>query len=448
MSIVDKLKHDFQKKYSNSDKIKKLISMIDKGNATYNNAHEFSIEVGEILAEVFKNNLTQEVLASYTDYKGVINNILDETLVNNYELISDYSRDIQTILNYKAGFNIKGIKAQKNQSRISNLSKRLGSEKDFEKSKWLLNEPIKNYSQSIVDDTVKANADFQYKLGLSPKIIRKEAGNCCDWCKALVGEYNYPNEVPKDVYKRHAYCRCSVEYIPSGTNIGTNIHSKKIMNSDEDIRTRIKQYEKQLEKNKIKNQKLKHERIQKDKDLRNIVDKNVGNGYNDNKYNIALNKVLEYGNKTGNEALIWLDLDNNEIVPFATGNKNSVGISREDMNYLKTLEKNTVISLHNHPKSSSFSPNDMYIACQLPSVKEMRVIAHDGTKYFLEIGDGARPEFHIIDDKYYNIKNQIQAKYQDIFNETKDQQYTWKEQSHEINEKIANVFGWKYRREL
>ena len=188
--------------------------------------------------------------------------------------------------------------------------------------------------------------------------------------------------------------------------------------------------------------------IDKNKD---IVDKTLNKGYNSVKetnYDLAVKKVLEHGKNTGNEGLMWLGLDGKELIPFKTGDSNSVAIPQSTMDYLKSLNKETVISLHNHPKSSSFSSADMSIACQLESVKEMRVIGHDGTKYFLKIGNGSRPEFHIIDYEYTVLRNKLQPKYQQIFDKTKDAQATWKEQSHEINEGLAKLFGWKYRREL
>lgn len=188
--------------------------------------------------------------------------------------------------------------------------------------------------------------------------------------------------------------------------------------------------------------------IDKNKD---IVDMKLNKGYNSVKetnYDIAVKKVLDHGKNTGNEGLMWLDLDGKELIPFKTGDNNSVAIPQSTMDYLKSLNKETVISLHNHPKSSSFSSADMSIACQLESVKEMRVIGHDGTKYFLKIGNGSRPEFHIIDYEYTVLQNKLQPKYQQIFDKTKDAQATWKEQSHEINEGLAKLFGWKYRREL
>ena len=188
--------------------------------------------------------------------------------------------------------------------------------------------------------------------------------------------------------------------------------------------------------------------VAKNKD---VVDMKLNKGYNSVKetnYDIAVKKVLDHGKNTGNEGLMWLDLDGKELIPFKTGDNNSVAIPQSTMDYLKSLNKETVISLHNHPKSSSFSSADMSIACQLESVKEMRVIGHDGTKYFLEVGSGARPEFHKIDYEYTVLRNKLQPKYQQIFDKTKDAQATWKEQSHEINEGLAKLFGWKYRREL
>lgn len=72
---------------------------------------------------------------------------------------------------------------------------------------------------------VRKNAEFHFKVGLTPKIIRKETGKCCKWCKNLVGTYRYL-DVPKDVYKRHQNCNCVVEYIPK-KGIRQDVHTKR-----------------------------------------------------------------------------------------------------------------------------------------------------------------------------------------------------------------------------
>lgn len=73
---------------------------------------------------------------------------------------------------------------------------------------------------------------------LRPKIIRKEKGNCCDWCKAVVGTYDYP-DVPKDVYRRNRYCRCTVEYDP-GDGKRRDVHTKKWVDPDKEGKIEVR----------------------------------------------------------------------------------------------------------------------------------------------------------------------------------------------------------------
>ncbi|MEQ3347524.1 hypothetical protein [Peptoniphilus senegalensis] len=70
--------------------------------------------------------------------------------------------------------------------------------------------------------------------------MRKEVGTCCDWCKEVVGTYEYP-DVPKDVYRRHRFCKCTVDYLP-GNGKKQDVWSKKWIDSDgnEEVQERIK----------------------------------------------------------------------------------------------------------------------------------------------------------------------------------------------------------------
>ena len=78
--------------------------------------------------------------------------------------------------------------------------------------------------KSAVTDTIKTNADFQSKSGLSPKIKRVAHAGCCDACAALEGEWDYGKE-PDDVYWRHGNCTCTVTYDP-GTGKAQDAHTK------------------------------------------------------------------------------------------------------------------------------------------------------------------------------------------------------------------------------
>ena len=146
-------------------------------------------------------------------YFNIADRLFNSILKKNYDLISGYTTDVQSELNQLAGFKLKSQVPELNQDRIDGIVNRVSSEDDFEKILWLLKEPIVTFSQSVVDDTLKKNIDFQAKAGLKPKIVRKLVGKACDWCRNLAGSYDYPN-VPSDVYHRHERCRCTVEYDP------------------------------------------------------------------------------------------------------------------------------------------------------------------------------------------------------------------------------------------
>ncbi len=75
-------------------------------------------------------------------------------------------------------------------------------------------------------------ADARWRAGMAPKIVRRAAGNCCDWCSALAGTYDYGDVyfTGNDVFRRHENCRCTVEYVCDGTR--QDVWSKKMYAAD------------------------------------------------------------------------------------------------------------------------------------------------------------------------------------------------------------------------
>ncbi len=222
LTLIEK---EFDQQTINNDKLKKTLKSLEDKKATYVDVNEFSIEVGDVLSDVLSKNITSDTLPDGRMYYNIAERILNPTLKKNYELISRYAVDVQTILNHEAGLKIKGQTAPLNQDRIDGIVNRLSNEENFEKAKWLLKEPVVNFSQSIVDDVIQSNVEFHTKSGLRPKIERRATGKCCDWCQQVVGMYDYPN-VPKDIYKRHRFCRCIVDYNP-GNGKRQNVWSKE-----------------------------------------------------------------------------------------------------------------------------------------------------------------------------------------------------------------------------
>ena len=222
--LLEAIRKDFDDTYAKSEKIASLLSRIKAGTATYSEANEYAVELGDILAWVYNKNITSAVLPDGQMYYNIAKRIIEPTMGNNYNLIADVSMQIQKALNEAAGIGIKAIRPELNTDRIDGIINRISSEL-FENVKWLLDEPVRNFSQSVVDDSIKVNSEFQGKSGLTPKIVRKLAGGCCEWCANLAGKYTYP-DVPPDVYRRHQRCRCTVEYDPGSGKV-QNVHTKQ-----------------------------------------------------------------------------------------------------------------------------------------------------------------------------------------------------------------------------
>ena len=231
--LLEKIQNEFKNKTEKSKVLKKKILDLKTGKVTHLDSNDFAIEVGNILADVFKNEIKGDALPDGKIYYNIAKRLIEPNMKNNFNIVSDYSRDVQEVLNKESNISLKAIKPELNQDRIDGIVNKICEYDDFNQGKWLLNEPIINFSQSIIDDLIKANVDFQYAAGLSPKIIRKESGNCCDWCKNLVGTYDYPDDVPKDVWRRHRFCRCTVDYLP-GDGRKQDVHTKKWIDPNED----------------------------------------------------------------------------------------------------------------------------------------------------------------------------------------------------------------------
>lgn len=223
--LLEIIQGDFSDRFGKSTRLASLYKRVRDGTATYAEASDFSIEVGNILAKVFKNKLSSAVLPGGRMGEDMADRILNATLANNHQLISDVCERVQSALNDSAGLGLKTQLPPINQERIDGIIKRLVEAEDYDSIAWILDDPIVNFSQAIVDDFVQANAGFQKELGLRPKITRTLAGHACKWCAALAGTYEYGEE-PKDFYRRHENCRCTVTYIP-GDGRAQNVWTKK-----------------------------------------------------------------------------------------------------------------------------------------------------------------------------------------------------------------------------
>lgn len=230
--LYEKISAEISREIKNSAEIQKIYASIASGKADYTTAWELSEKIGEIYSNALKNNLTSGVLPDGKLYYNIAERTVRPALESCYGQVAEASTGIQQFLNESAGIGITAITPEINDDRIAGIVNKASLAENIEDAAWVLDEPIINFASSAVSDTIKANAEFHSKAGLSPTIKRTVVGKCCKWCEALAGTYSYPYDVPDDIYRRHERCRCLVEY-NSGNGSRQNVHTKKWVDSNE-----------------------------------------------------------------------------------------------------------------------------------------------------------------------------------------------------------------------
>jgi len=162
----------------------------------------------------------------------------------------------------------------------------------------------------------------------------------------------------------------------------------------------------------------------------------------------VLTEALQHGLKTGKECLLHIDAKTGESVySKIEGTAKAVVFPQSLVDFLDKAAPSSIISIHNHPSSSSFSGADLNVMSRYKSISYLVVIGHDGTRYVVKVGQGLRPasteilaEWKAAHDRHFNYFNTKVAS-----GELKPED-AWKEHTHLIMQEVAEKFGWIYRR--
>ena len=264
--LLEKIQKDFLKQYNSDGTIKKVLGLVKDNKTTYADANEYSIRVGEMLSNSYKKYLTDDTLPESRFWYNMATTIMQPTLENNYDLIVDVCESAQQTVNTASKVSLGYVQPALNQNKIDGFINKLSNTEVFSDVQWLIGEPVVNFSQAVVDDSIKANASFHAKSGLTPKIVRKldsaetrtiTRGKSkirykvpCKWCEALAGTWNYldmPDFIANNIFRRHENCRCTVEYVSDGKR--QNVWTKKyIEEQEEEKQERIRWQQEQTTK--------------------------------------------------------------------------------------------------------------------------------------------------------------------------------------------------------
>lgn len=226
MSTSENIKQALLSSLQKDSELKKILKSIKENGGDYTDAEKYAARAGKLLTAALQANISESnfPVGSVSE----IASLIVPAMELDYKAVTQVTGMVQKALNKDGGIGMNPIIPEFNQSAAYNLVGRMANYESFAEAAWMLEEPMQTASLGVVDDTLKKNADFQYKSGLRPKIIRTCESGACEWCRMLEGEYDYEEVKDRNnpVWQRHNNCYCEVTYVP-GDGRMQDVYSKQ-----------------------------------------------------------------------------------------------------------------------------------------------------------------------------------------------------------------------------
>lgn len=227
--ILKTIRSEWQKQIDADSLVREIRAKIKGKTATYADAESLAIRAGRILSDLFRDYLPGATVDGKL-FKETADALIRRPLMDNYHMIAQEAEKLQKALNEAAGIGINAIVPDANKDQIDGIIHGISSAQNYEHYEESFLDQVENFTEGVVDDFVRENADFQYRAGLSPTIERRAMSKCCTWCDHLVGTYAYEDVSDRgnDVFRRHKNCHCQILFNPGdGSNRRQNVRTRK-----------------------------------------------------------------------------------------------------------------------------------------------------------------------------------------------------------------------------
>ena len=199
---------------------KTLFKAVETGKPTYKQADEYSRIVGSYMSQALQQTLTIDALPNGKLYYNIAERTLGQALVDGYEIVADGAVRAQRAVNEAAEIGIKPIRPAFATNRAEGLVDLISAADIITDEAWVLGDPVVNFHQHIVDESIEQNAKFHEEAGLEVTVTRTydgiglhDKGEPCPWCLARVGTYHsYEAALSAGAFQRHVGCRCPIDY--------------------------------------------------------------------------------------------------------------------------------------------------------------------------------------------------------------------------------------------
>lgn len=237
--LLGKIRAEFQKTCKADKYIQSVLKKIDGGTAKMEEVAMLSKQLGFRASQAIGAHVNVAALPDGKMYYNIADTILTGVLKDNYDVINSAAAECQKALDSQTGINITPQQAAFPTERVQTVVN-AASVPDIAEEVMIrrMTAPAQNITESFYNDYVQTNVKFRSDAGLDCYIIRNDHGGCCEWCAKLAGKYHYPEDVPKDVYRRHDNCGCTVTYL-NGRK-AQNVWDKTKWNVSDDELERMK----------------------------------------------------------------------------------------------------------------------------------------------------------------------------------------------------------------
>lgn len=235
--VLASVKESFKNEVASNKSILEFMEKAHSGNAMLIDAHEYSGHIGRALGKAFKDNIKLETMPNGKLYWNVASRVVDPMIRQNHELVMSAGEYAAVHENTIHGIKLGAVRSKINEERVHGLIETFCEEEITEEQlAERLMYGTENITEAFFDEFVKSNAEFQYQCGYDPLVVRTVARDCCEWCRAKAGTFEYADVMARgnDVWQRHKYCQCSVVYTHKG--VVTLVHSPSTSRAKNKVR--------------------------------------------------------------------------------------------------------------------------------------------------------------------------------------------------------------------
>lgn len=203
----------FKKEIENDKQAVKLWQAVVNGGG-YAATTRYARRIGEDLARVlFK--YAPEAIDEWD-----LNDLLPRSLGLDMNYVVKACAETHAIQTKELGVGIKFQEVGFNTDRAYGIVAELEGSTNFSEIYDKIKNQFANFSESVVDDEIRTNAQTMWRAGIKTQVIRRAESTACAWCNSVSGAYDYSevSETGSDVWRRHVGCHCLIDFIAQKDN--------------------------------------------------------------------------------------------------------------------------------------------------------------------------------------------------------------------------------------